>query len=148
MSNATLYDRDFLAWAHEQTELLRAGKFSEADIGHIADEIETMGRTEKRELISRLKILLAHLLKWQHQPAGRCTGWRLAIEEQRREVIDHLADNPSLQSRIDEAMANPYAGAILAAARETNLDRRVFAETCPWTFETATDLDHWPEHQG
>ena len=71
MSNSAMFDEDFYAWANEQAGLLRAGKVSEADIGHIAEEIESMGRAEKRALVNRLKVLLLHLLKWQVQPGGR-----------------------------------------------------------------------------
>ncbi len=95
MRNSQLYEHDFYAWANEQASLLRAGRLSEADIEHIAEEIDSMGRSEKRELVSRLKVLLAHLLKWQHQPGNRGNSWRLTIEEQWREVVDHLADNPA-----------------------------------------------------
>jgi hypothetical protein len=69
-----LYDRDFYAWATEQGALLRAGRLSDADIGHIAEEIESMGRGEKREPVSRLTVLLAHLLKWRVRPERRATA--------------------------------------------------------------------------
>jgi len=133
------YDADFFAWANEQAGLLRAGRLSEADIEHIAEEIESMGKTEKRELINRLKVLMVHLLKWQFQPGGRCTSWRLTVEEQRREVVDHLADNPSLKAKMDEVILSAYAGAILAAARETNLELSLFPTTCPWPFDQIVD---------
>ena len=97
MTNQCLYEQDFYAWANEQAALLRAGRLSEADIEHIAEEIESMGKTEKRELVSRLTVLLLHLLKWQHQPTHRGTVWRLTLEEQRNQIEDHLADNPSSQ---------------------------------------------------
>lgn len=145
MSNTTLYDRDFYAWANEQAALLRAGRLSEADIEHVAEEIETMGKTEKRELISRLKVLLMHLLKWRFQPGGRSTSWRLTIAEQRREVVDHLADNPSLKAKLPETMDSAYGGAVLAAARETNLDLDTFPATCPWSFEQVIDRNFWPD---
>ena len=74
MSNS-LYDRDFYAWANEQAALLRAGRLTEADIENIAEEIESMGRSEKRELVGRLAILLQHLLKWQFQPGRRSASW-------------------------------------------------------------------------
>ena len=70
-AKSPLYDQDFYAWSREQAELLRAGELGQADIEHIAEEIESMGRTEKRELISRLEILLLHLLKWRYQPGKR-----------------------------------------------------------------------------
>jgi hypothetical protein len=146
MSN-TLYDQDFYAWANEQARILRAGDLANADIAHIAEEIESMGKAEKRELVSRLKVLLTHLLKWRFQPTGRSTRWRLTIEEQRREVVDHLADNPSLKARLPDVMANAYASAILAAARETGLDRLVFPAACPWSFEQIVDVEFWPDHE-
>ncbi|WP_428395536.1 DUF29 domain-containing protein [Lichenicoccus sp.] len=145
MGNSALYESDFYAWANEQAGLLRAGRLSDADIAHIAEEIETMGRTEKRELISRLKVLMMHLLKWQSQPIGRGNSWRLTIEEQRREVSDHLADNPSLKARLTETIASAYGGAILAAARETNLARESFPAVCPWSFEQMMAEDFWPQ---
>jgi len=140
----TLYERDFYAWANEQASLLRAGRLSEADIENIAEEIESMGRSEKRELVSRLKVLLIHLLKWQFQPALRGNSWRLSIEEQRRGVADHMADNPSLKDRLPAALVSAYADAILAAARETGLDRRTFPSPCVWSFEQMMDDDFWP----
>ncbi len=103
MGNRQLYDQDFYAWANEQAGLLRAGRLSEADIEHIAEEIESMGKSEKRELVSRLTVLLLHLLKWQHQPAFRSKSWRLTLEEQRDRLEDHLADNPSLKSSLLES---------------------------------------------
>lgn len=145
MSNSPLYDQDFYAWANEQAALLRSGRLSEADIEHVAEEIETMGKTEKRELISRLKVLLMHLLKWQFQPGGRSTSWRLTIAEQRREVVEHLADNPSLKAKLPEAVENAYGGAILAAARETNLALDMFPHVCPWSFEQMIDGNFWPD---
>ena len=90
----SLYDRDFYAWANEQAALLRAGKLMEADIQNIAEEIESMGRSEKRELVSRLTVLLLHLLKWQFQPGLRGTSWRLSIENTRYQLEEHIEDNP------------------------------------------------------
>ena len=144
MSN-TLYDQDFYAWANEQAQLLRAGKLSEADIEHIAEEIESMGRSEKRELVNRLSVLLMHLLKWRFQPTARGTSWRLTIEEQRDRLADHLADNPSLKATLDASIAAGYRFAILGAARETGLDRVVFPATCPWSFEQIVDPAFWPD---
>lgn len=100
MRNSRLYEQDFYAWANEQAALLRAGRLSEAGISHVAEEIESRGKAEKRELVSWLKVLLLHLLKWQFQPTMRETSWRLAVKEQRREASDHLDDNPSLRAAI------------------------------------------------
>ena len=96
MAASRLYDQDFYAWANEQAALLRAGKLSEADIEHIAEEVESLGKTEKRELVSRLIVLMVHLLKWRFQPSLRGRSWKLSVDEQRIAIDAHLADNPSL----------------------------------------------------
>src|SRR5271170_651858 len=96
---SALYDRDFFAWSREQADLLRAGKLTEADILHIAEEIESMGRTEKRELVSRLTVILLHCLKWQYQPPHRGPSRRLSIANARDDLADHLADNPNLKGQ-------------------------------------------------
>src|ERR1700733_7061540 len=145
MGNRQLYDQDFYAWASEQAVLLREGRLSEADIEHIAEEIESMGKSEKRELVSRLTALLLHLLKWQHQPAFRGTSWRLTLEERRNRLEDHLADNPSLKSSLFETVVAAYRNAVLGAARETGRDRNVFPIACPWSFEQLMDPNFYPE---
>lgn len=73
------------------------------------------------------------LLKWQYQPGARGNSWRLTIEERRNQLLRHLRYNPSLKSRLAEAIEDSYRDAILAAARETNLDRNTFPTICPWT---------------
>jgi hypothetical protein len=143
--NATLYDTDFYAWANEQAALLRAGRLSEADIGNIAEEIESMGRSEKRDLINRLTVLLVHLWKWRHQPGFQGNSWRQTIEQQRLHLQDHLADNPSLKSRLDEAMATAYRYARVDAEHETGLLLQTFPLTCPFTFDEAMNPDFWPD---
>ena len=144
MSNSTLYDQDFYAWANEQAKLLRTGKLSEADIEHIAEEIESMGRTEKRELVSRLAVLLLHLLKWQFQPMCRGSSWEATIKIQRRDLTRHLADNPSLNGKLAEAIADAYGDAIIAAAGETDLAEDIFPAVCPWSFKRMMAEDFWP----
>ncbi len=144
MTDSTLYERDFYAWANEQAALLRAGKLAAADIAHIAEEIESMGKTEKRELVSRLAVLLAHLLKWQYQPDGRGSSWEATIRTQRLEVRDHLADNPSLKARLADALATAYERATIAATAETGLAESAFPTACPWTFSEIMDTHFWP----
>jgi Domain of unknown function DUF29 len=145
MSASRLYDEDFYAWANEQAALLRSGRLAEADIAHIAEEIESMGKTEKRELINRLAVLLAHLLEWRFQPAIRTTSWRLTVEEQRDRLDDHMADNPSLKARLSEAIASAYRLALLGAARETGLPLQEFPAICPWSYEQIIDSMFWPD---
>ena len=144
MPDPTLYDRDFYAWANEQAALLRAGNLAAADIAHIAEEIESMGKTEKRELVNRLAVLFLHLLKWQFQPGLRGNSWRLTVEEQRYRLADHLDDNPSLKAKLPEALANAYRLALVEAERETGLARAVFPTACPWRFDQIMDAGFWP----
>ena len=131
------YERDFYAWANEQAALLRAGRLSEADIENIAEEIESMGRSEKRELVNRLTVLLTHLLKWQVQPERRGNSWRLTIVEQRLRLAEHLKDNPSLKTALPDAFASAYRLALLGAQQETDLPEDAFPAASPWTINEA-----------
>ncbi|WP_029008414.1 DUF29 family protein [Azospirillum halopraeferens] len=143
--SADLYETDFYARANEQAALLRAGKLSAADIGHIAEEIESMGRGEKREPVNRLAALLLHLLKWRFQPALHGNSWRLSIEEQRYRLSDHPGDNPSLRARLGEAITGAYRLALVEAERETGLARTTFPTICPWAVEEMMDHGFGPE---
>ena len=145
MGNQQLYDRDFYAWANEQAGLLRAGRLSEADIEHIAEEIESIGRSEKRELVSRLTIVLLHLLKWQYQPGLRSASWEASVQVQRLKLVDHLADNPSLKPHTPDAITAAYRVGRIEAVAETGLGKTTFPPTCPWTFDQIMDSDFWPE---
>ena len=107
-STGSLYDRGSYAWSNKQAQFLRTHQFTDADIEHIAEEIESMGRGEKCELVNRLAVLLLHLLKWRFQPAMRGNSWRLSIEEQGYRLADHLADNPSLRPKLPEALTAAY----------------------------------------
>jgi hypothetical protein len=142
---SSLYERDYYAWANEQAALLRAGRLAEADVGNIIEEIESMGRSERRELINRLVVLLLHLLKWRYQPALRGNSWRLSIKEQRIRMASHLEDNPSLRARLDDVMTQAYRLASIEAERETGLPESTFPGTCPFSFDQIMDDDFWPE---
>ena len=141
----TNYDHDFYAWANEQAALLRQGKLGDADIEHIAEEIESMGRTEKRELVSRLTVLMLHLLKWRFQPGKRCSSWETSITVQRNRLARHMTDNPSLKAKLPEAMTDAYQDAALVAADETGLSKPTFPALCPWSFEQMMDAGFWPD---
>jgi len=141
----TSYEKDVVAWANEQAALLRAGKFSELDIEHIAEEIEDVGKSEQRELASRMAVLLTHLLKWQYQPDRRGSSWRRTIKEQRRAIMEHVEETPSLKgSLLDEHwIRKTWSDAVTKAIEETNLV--VFPEACPWTMEQAMNPEFLPE---
>lgn len=143
--SATLYDTDFYAWANQQAALLRSGKLSALDAGNLAEEIESMGKGERRELESRLAVLLLHLLKWHSQPGLRGTSWRLSIEEQRRKAARLIKQNPSLKSVLGEALEDAYGDALIAAERETGFARATFPAENPWSFERIMDEGFWPE---
>ena len=145
MPAASLYERDFYAWTIEQAGLLRAGKLSAADVENLAEEIESMGRGEKRELINRLSVLLAHLLKWRFQPERRGHSWTYTIREQRLQIARLMKDNPSLRAKTAEAMADAYETALLAAAEDAGLPENALPAACPYSFEEATGADFWPD---
>ena len=132
-----LYDQDFYAWACEQAGLLREGRLSGADIAHIAEEIEGLGRNEKRELRSRLGVLFLHLLKWQYPPGRRGRSWELSIANARDELAELLADSPSLRAALPDAAASAYRRARLHAEQQTGLPAETFPVECPWTFDQA-----------
>ena len=94
-----------------------------------------MGRQEYRELVSHLSVLLEHLLKWEYQPDRRSRSWFLTIREQRRAINRHFYRNPSLKSRIVEALEDGFASGVDLALRETNLPLRAFPESCPYEFD-------------
>lgn len=140
-----LYERDFHAWANEQAALLRAGNLSAADITNIAEEIESMGRSERDQLTNRLGVLLAHLLKWRYQPERRGKSWRSTIREQRRRSARLMSKNPSLRPQIGDILAEAYGDAVLIADRETDLAEGTFPTECPWSFDQMMDDMFWPE---
>jgi hypothetical protein len=140
----SLYDQDFFAWAKQQSMLLREGGLVAADIDHIALEIESMGKAEKRELVSCLTILLSHLLKWQFQPSHRGASWRLSIANARDDITDLLADNPSLGAVLGDATGSAYRRARRQAAAETARPDGDFPVICPYAFEQMMDESFWP----
>lgn len=140
------YEKDFYAWTVHNAALIREGKFSEVDMEHVAEEIESMGRSEKRELINRLAVLMAHLLKWQFQSERRSRSWEDTIEEQRMSINDLLEDNPSLKHEIDNKVDYAYKHAIFIAARETGFNKTTFPQTCPFTLMQCLDFKFFPKN--
>jgi hypothetical protein len=141
----TLYEQDFYAWAKRNSELLRAGRFSEVDVDNLAEELESMGRSEKRALVARMAVLIAHLLKWRFQPALRSNSLKYTIKEQRRRVGKILEDSPSLKHQMEALFPEAYADAILLAAKDTGLTKEDFPSHCPYTFDLVMEDNYWPE---
>lgn len=144
-TTVSTYDRDFYAWTEEQARLLSTGRWQALDLAHLIEEIEDLGKREKRRLTSHLSILLGHLLKWRYQPESpNRKSWRATINTQRRAVAKLLRDNPSLRPQIAELIADAYADGVDLAVAETPLDYGAFPESCPWT-EHQILGDFWPE---
>ena len=139
------YEKDFYAWAIEQASLLRQGRLAEIDLENVAEEIESLGRSTKSELVNRLAVLMAHLLKWQMQPDYRGTSWRLTIEEQRDEVRSLLGDNPSLNATLEDSFERAFRKALRRAQRETGLGRQAFPPIMPWAQGQVLDEGFYPE---
>ncbi|MDO8877898.1 MAG: DUF29 domain-containing protein [Pseudolabrys sp.] len=129
------YMRDFYSWLMEQARLIREGQWDGVDRDNLAEEIESLGREQFNKLESALRVLLLHILKWDHQPRMRSRSWVLSIEAQRAELEDVLSDNPGLKPRIAEALARGYRKARIDAAKETGLEKDTFPETCPYSFD-------------
>jgi hypothetical protein len=142
---ASLYDQDFATWTSETARLLRARRFDEVDIEHVAEEIEDMGKSEKRELLSRLSVLILHLLKWRHQPEKRSPGWQSTIVTQRVELERLLEDSPSLRRTIGASIAKVYHDAVDAASLETALPPRTFPRDCPFSGDQILDRKFLPD---
>src|ERR1700722_4730857 len=144
MKAAELYDRDFYRWTVQNAELLRAGRASEADLEHIAEEIEAIGRRERRELISRLSVLISHLLKWQAQPERRSKSWTATIAVQRKDLADLLDEMPSLRRYLAENLNKAHARAVILASQETFLPMEDFPSTCPYPLDALLDQEFLP----
>jgi len=145
ITTTTLYDRDFYAWLNEQAGLLRAGRLSELDIENLAEEIECLARGDKRELTSRLKILLIRLLKWRFQPGHRSGSWRHRVTVARMEFADILNDSLSLAPQMPSVIESAYKSARLHVAAKSGFAEAMFPTACPWIFDQVADSDFWPD---
>jgi hypothetical protein len=143
--NSAAYDNDFYAWTQEQATLLRSGQFGQLDIENIAEELESMGRSDRREIESRLVVLLAHLLKWRVQVGFRSRSWSATIREQRDRIQDLLAESPSLRPVVGSMRPALYVRARRAAADETGLAETAFSVDCPFTADQILADDFLPE---
>jgi hypothetical protein len=143
--NSVDYEEDFYAWTVEQARLLRAGDLSAIDIANIAEELESMGRSDRRAIESRLTVLLSHLLKWQMQPAMRSTNWSGTIREQRRQIERLLRESPSLRPFVAEALSEAYGEAREDAVEETGLPETEFPIACPFTSDEVLSRTFLPE---
>ncbi|WP_006786734.1 DUF29 domain-containing protein [Thiorhodospira sibirica] len=140
-----LYERDIVAWAKQQAHALRAGLFDQLDLQHLAEEIEDVGKSEQRELIHRLAILIGHLLKWCYQPTRRGASWESTIRTQRAAIARRLRRTPSLKHTLADPdwFADAWSDGRDLAVGETGLTD--LPENCPWSLETMLTPDWLPD---
>jgi hypothetical protein len=142
-TNADLYAQDFFRWTETTAALIRAGKWQEIDPESVAEELESLGKRDRREVESRINALLVELLKWWAQPEERCGRWASAIRQQRYEVELVLGDSPSLQAQLPAWFTEAYPTAREKALEDTGL--YTLPDTCPFTPAQILDTSFWPE---
>jgi hypothetical protein len=140
-----LYDVDFFEWTQRTADQLRARRFAEVDVDHLAEEIEDVGKRDLRELNSRMEVLLAHLLKWMLQRRKRSRSWRATIVTQRHEIEAALKDSPSLRRRLASATRGNHERAVARAGAETGLEVDAFPPDCPFSIEEILDARFLPD---
>jgi hypothetical protein len=141
----TRYETDFYGWLQVQAAHLRAKEWNGLDIDNLAEELDTLGRSERNAMWSHLRVLLLHLLKWAYQPERRGRSWRRSILLARQHLARRLRDSPSLRPELLAFVVEAYADARRLAAVETDLPSATFPETCPWTLDQLQDEAFLPE---
>ena len=139
-----LYEQDLFAWTQQQVNLLTHQRWHELDVENLIDELEGMARRDRREMINRLIILIAHLLKWKFQPDHQSGSWRGSIQEQRLQLNGLLEDSPSLHQQFIESLEKAYPQAIKLASKETELPTTKFPNECPYELAQLLDEDFLP----
>ncbi|CAN5499045.1 DUF29 domain-containing protein [soil metagenome] len=132
------YEDDLFGWVNQQIELLKAGRVAEIDADNVAEELSDVAHNQYDKLESALRVLMLHLLKWDHQPTHRSRSWVASVHEQRKRISRVLRKNPSLKPHIAEATAEGYEDARDDAIDETKLSRQVFPVECPYDWTAIT----------
>jgi hypothetical protein len=139
-----LYEQDLFAWTQQQVNLLTHQRWHELDVENLIDELEGMARRDRREMINRLIILIAHLLKWEFHPDHQSGSWRGSIQEQRLQLNGLLEDSPSLHQQFIESLEKAYPQAVKLASKETELPTTKFPNECPYELAQLLDEDFLP----
>jgi hypothetical protein len=139
------YDADFFQWTQSTAEMIRQGRLAEVDLEHVAEEIEDMGKRDRREVRSRLIVLVMHLLKWELQLELRTPSWRSTIREQRMQIQLIIQDSPSLRRLPSDELVTTYEHAVERAIAETGLGANQFPSSCPYSAEQILASDFVPE---
>jgi Domain of unknown function DUF29 len=139
------YDTDFYAWTQTQADALRAKDVAALDLDNLAEEIESLGKRDRRSVHGYLKVLLIHLLKWTAQPSRRGPSWQRSIHNARDTLRLVLDDSLTLQRQLPAILAEAYPRARRQAHEQTGRPLADFPEACPWPVEQVLDEDFWPE---
>lgn len=139
------YTGDFARWAERTAWLLREGRWQEVDVEHLIEEVEDLGKSERRCITSQMARVLLHLLKWQYRRQRRSDSWLDSIADARLQITLAIQDSPSLRSYPAEQLARSYAQSRAGAARQTGLPLSVFPEECPYSPEDVLNDDWLPE---
>ncbi len=141
---AASYDEDFAAWSSDQAQRLRAQRPGDIDWENVAEEIESLGRSDRRSIGSDLKVVLEHLLKWRYQPGKRTPSWERSIDEHRDRIADMVRESPSLAHLPSDMLQEQYARARRGALKATRLPDTAIPERCPFTVKQVLDPEYWP----
>jgi hypothetical protein len=128
----TSYDKDFYKWTSDQASLLKKGEFSKLDIINLIEEIESLGRSEKRTLKSYLRNALLHMLKAKYQPERHTKSWDASIQFSMFEAKECIKENPSMKTKLKEIFNTAYKEARYGASIETGIELKVFPKESPW----------------
>lgn len=139
------YFQDFCAWTDQTAQLLREQRWHEIDLPYLIEEVEGLGKSERRAIASQLIRLLLHLLKWQYQPQRRSESWLDSITDARTQIELAIEDSPSLRNYPAEQLENSYQRARRQAAQQTSLEISAFPETCPYSLELILSEDWLPK---
>jgi hypothetical protein len=147
-----LYEKDFHAWLDHHVNLLKEKKFNELDLDILIDELESMAKRDRHEMLRRLRVLIAHLLKWEFQykelsetlPKWQASSWRGTIYEQRTRILEQLEEMPSMKRLLPESIESSYPAAVKLAAEETGLPLKTFPKICPYSKEQLLDYSFFP----
>jgi hypothetical protein len=140
-SQETLYNQDYYQWLIQTAQLLKEKEFTQLDLENLIEEIESLGKNEKRAIESNLIVVILHLLNWRYQPEKRSNSWKSSIREHRRRIQRLFSDSPSLKNHLPEILATCYLAAKKQASDETGLSILAFPEECPFSIAECLDED-------
>lgn len=141
-----LYESDYLLWLEETSKLLKVRDFTNLDLDNLIEEIESLGRSERNKLISSLRLIYQHLLKWQYQPQKRSKSWSNTISRERDNISYYIEDTPSLKNLLEDvaALNKAYRRGRQDAIRETGIIN--LPQDCPYSIEQTLELNFLPEN--